>query len=231
MTDLLNKSFVSRLPWLDVPATKLEDLFEANGAHRRIHKGGVVKHAQEPNEYLHFLKSGLCYNFTINDEGAKNISRLLTPGSIFGEVTSVVGPNGASLTYTHAVVDSDIYMIKYSAFLDLIVGDKDLVHYALESYAWRVGAYNLSIFIKNTFSIEQRIAHLLISISDDSSDQSEDGLRKLYFQLTHQQIGEMVGVSRETVSRTLSKWKKMHLTSGQGELTINVTRLKQVLQS
>ncbi|WP_316858634.1 Crp/Fnr family transcriptional regulator [uncultured Cohaesibacter sp.] len=228
MTSLLNKSFVNKLPWVDVPADGLEDLFVTKGVHQHVEKNGLVKQAQDVNEYLYYLKRGLCYNYTINSDGAKNINRLLTHGSIFGEVTSVVTPNGASLTYTQSVVDSDIYVLKYSDFLDAIYGKKELVHFALEFYAWRVGAYNLSIFIRNTFSIEQRIAHLLISICDDTG---QSGCQKLLFDLTHQQIAELIGVSRETVTRILSKWRKMNLTSGEGELRIDAHKLKQILQS
>nr|WP_319484854.1 Crp/Fnr family transcriptional regulator [uncultured Cohaesibacter sp.] len=219
------KSFIKNMPWLDEPASELEGLFVEHGVRHCYSKDQVFKHSEESNEYIYYLKEGFCYNFTVNSNGTSNINRLLTPGSIFGEVSCVLG--APSLTQTTAVEDSVVYTLKYRNLLTLVAGDADLLHSLLKAYAWRIGAYNISIFVKNTFSNEQKIALLFISICNKSD---QGNFRPIPFSLTHQLIGELVGVSRETVSRVLSKWKKSEMIRTGRSIEINIEKMQEVLE-
>jgi CRP/FNR family cyclic AMP-dependent transcriptional regulator len=64
-------------------------------------------------------------------------------------------------------------------------------------------------------SAPEKLAHLLL---DWSEDQNSDGSSRIRFSLTHQEIGEFIGASRETVSRTLSAFKNRRLVAFQGSM-------------
>ena len=64
-------------------------------------------------------------------------------------------------------------------------------------------------------SAPERLARLLLVWSDESGHKSELASR-CRLSLTHEEIGEFIGASRETVTRTLSIFKNRHLVAQHG---------------
>jgi CRP/FNR family cyclic AMP-dependent transcriptional regulator len=65
-------------------------------------------------------------------------------------------------------------------------------------------------------SAPEKLARLLLEWSD--SGQATDNGSRLRFSLTHEEIGEFIGASRETVTRTLSTFKSRRLVAFQGSM-------------
>jgi CRP/FNR family transcriptional regulator, cyclic AMP receptor protein len=63
-------------------------------------------------------------------------------------------------------------------------------------------------------SVHERLARLLLVWSDES-DKKADGAR-CRLSMTHEEIGEFIGASRETVTRTLSIFKNQKLVAQHG---------------
>jgi CRP/FNR family transcriptional regulator len=59
----------------------------------------------------------------------------------------------------------------------------------------------------------QRVRALFFMLAEEYGQQTEEGI-KLTIRLSHQDISEMTGMTRETVTRILDKWQKA------GEITI-----------
>jgi len=64
-------------------------------------------------------------------------------------------------------------------------------------------------------SAPERLARLLLVWSDDPGQKSDRSAR-CRLSLTHEEIGEFIGASRETVTRTLSIFKNRHLVAQHG---------------
>jgi CRP/FNR family transcriptional regulator len=64
-------------------------------------------------------------------------------------------------------------------------------------------------------SVPERLARLLLVWSDEPGQKPERPVR-CRLSLTHEQIGEFIGASRETVTRTLSIFKNHHLVAQHG---------------
>jgi CRP/FNR family transcriptional regulator, cyclic AMP receptor protein len=64
-------------------------------------------------------------------------------------------------------------------------------------------------------SVHERLARLLLVWSDESEQKAERGAR-CRLSMTHEEIGEFIGASRETVTRTLSIFKNRHLVAQHG---------------
>ncbi len=59
----------------------------------------------------------------------------------------------------------------------------------------------------NFKNASQRIKMLLLTLSFDRGEKTAEGIT-LNIKLTHQNIADMVGLTRETVTRVLDKWRK-----------------------
>src|ERR1700694_2507406 len=64
-------------------------------------------------------------------------------------------------------------------------------------------------------SAPEKLARLLLDWSDDQSLESGGRVR---FSMTHEEIGQFIGASRETVTRTLSNFKTRQLVACQGSM-------------
>lgn len=65
-------------------------------------------------------------------------------------------------------------------------------------------------------SAPEKLARLLLDWSE--ADQSNASGARVRFSLTHEEIGEFIGASRETVTRTLSTFKHRRLVSFRGSM-------------
>jgi CRP/FNR family transcriptional regulator, cyclic AMP receptor protein len=63
-------------------------------------------------------------------------------------------------------------------------------------------------------SAPEKLARLLLDLGENGQP-TENGMRFRFF-LTHEQIGEFIGASRETVTRTLGAFKLQHLVALNG---------------
>jgi CRP/FNR family transcriptional regulator, cyclic AMP receptor protein len=63
----------------------------------------------------------------------------------------------------------------------------------------------------------EKLARLLLEWSDNGQA-TECGGRRFRFSMTHEEIGEFIGASRETVTRTLSTFKTRRLVAFQGSM-------------
>ena len=63
----------------------------------------------------------------------------------------------------------------------------------------------------------EKLARLLLDWSD-SGQPTECGGRRFRFSMTHEEIGEFIGASRETVTRTLSNFKHRQLVDFKGSM-------------
>jgi CRP/FNR family transcriptional regulator, cyclic AMP receptor protein len=63
----------------------------------------------------------------------------------------------------------------------------------------------------------EKLARLLLDWSDDGQA-TECGGRRFRFSMTHEEIGEFIGTSRETVTRTLSAFRHRRLVDFKGSM-------------
>lgn len=74
-------------------------------------------------------------------------------------------------------------------------------------------------------SAPEKLARLLLEWSEnDAPNEIGSGSGRVRFSLTHEEIGEFIGASRETVTRTLSHFKHHQLVSFRGSMLMIPSR-------
>jgi len=72
-------------------------------------------------------------------------------------------------------------------------------------------------------SAPEKLARLLLDWSENG--QTTDAGTRFHFPLTHEEIGEFIGTSRETVTRTLSAFKMRRLVACHGATLVIPSRM------
>ena len=81
-------------------------------------------------------------------------------------------------------------------------------------------------------SSNEKLAKLLLDWSAETK-QADTAETRVRLKLTHEEIGQMIGTSRETVTRHLAEWKKRNIVRSRGAILLirNIAALKAMVAS
>jgi CRP/FNR family cyclic AMP-dependent transcriptional regulator len=153
-----------------------------------------------------------------SSEGRRLILRIARKGEMIGLASTLSG-NPYEMT-AEAIYSSQIAFIARREFVAFLGRHPDVYqsitaelsrHYSKACEQLRT--------VGLSSSAPAKLARLLLDWSENGQT-TESGIR-FRFSLTHEEIGEFIGTSRETVTRTLSAFKTRHLVDFKGStLTI-----------
>jgi CRP/FNR family transcriptional regulator len=156
---------------------------------------------------------------SINSSAGKRlILRIVGKGEILG-LASVLSATRCEMT-AETLHPAKIGVVARRDFLDLLshhpkvyqtVTQELSRHYSMACEQLRT--------VGLSFTAPEKLARLLLDWSRNC--QTTENKSRLHFALTHEEIGEFIGATRETVSRTLSAFKHQRLVDFHGStLTI-----------
>jgi len=161
--------------------------------------GKIFYMPEDSGEVLFLLKKGRVQLYRIAPNGKKIIVSMLGPGAIFGEM-SLVG-QGMHNTFAEAA-EPCVLCVMSRSDVERLIREKPNVAFrfveAMGSRLTQLETHLESIAFK---SISVRLAALLLRLDE------EQGGNRLVKGYTHQDLSEMLGTYRETVTQTLNEFK------------------------
>lgn len=175
-------------------------------------KGTVLFLEGQPSRGVFILSSGRVKLFTSSADGKPFILRFAEPGEILGLAGTVSGrPYEASAEATQPTQTS---LVRREHLVDIIRRNSRFAeHVAMhlgESYCSAIAGVRSLVFSR---SATQKLAVFLLDWCE--SNRPEDAASATCT-LTHEHIAQAVGISRETVTRLLSGFKKKGLIQWRG---------------
>jgi CRP/FNR family transcriptional regulator, cyclic AMP receptor protein len=152
-----------------------------------------------------------------SSEGKKLILRIAKAGQVLGLVSALSGSSHELTAET--LRPCQVAFIPREAFLRLLAKHPE----AYSLVAGQLGAqYQVACEqIRNlglTASAPEKLAKLLLDFSA-AGRQTKEGTR-VKLPLTHEEIAEFIGTTRETVTRTLSEFKNQHIVALHGSTLV-----------
>jgi CRP-like cAMP-binding protein len=161
--------------------------------------GKIFYMPEDSGEVLFLLKKGRVQLYRLSPNGKKLIVATLGPGAIFGEM-SLVG-QGMHNTFAESV-DECLLCVMSRADVERLMREKPQVAFRfVEALGDRVTQLESSLEEIAFKSIPARLASLLLRLD---KEQGQHNAVKGY---THQDLGEMLGTYRETITQTLNDFK------------------------
>ncbi|MDP8256435.1 MAG: Crp/Fnr family transcriptional regulator [Candidatus Alcyoniella australis] len=159
----------------------------------------------DPGTELYFLKAGRVKICKITEDGREIILNLVKPGDVFGEMAVI--SEGKRENFAEIQENVIYYYIKR---LDLIALMKSRPEVAIR-LAKMIGERrleaerNMESFLYK--GVRERLASLLIKLAKDYGIKDARG-NMLRIKITHQDLANLIGSSRETVSLTMGDFRK-----------------------
>jgi CRP/FNR family cyclic AMP-dependent transcriptional regulator len=167
---------------------------------------------------------------TSSKEGKTIITKLSSPGDLLG-LNATMSNRPYEVT-AEMVEPGQANFIARDAFLTFLRENGDVAVRVAEQLSRNYYiAYEEIKTLGLTVSPSEKFAKLLLSWSSESKDPAKS--LQLRMTLTHEEIAEMIGMTRETVSRLFSEFKKRQFLRVKGaSITIlNKAALERMLQS
>jgi CRP/FNR family transcriptional regulator len=185
-----------------------EDEFAEVGSRtavREFKRNAVVLHEDDTNEFMYMVLRGRIKVTRSTEDGKEMILALRGAGEFFGEMTLIDGKTTPA-TVT-AIEDSLIALISRTDFTTLILTQEKFLNELLLIFCSRLRDSWKKIEMLNLNNAAQRIRMLLLMLSEESGKKTPEGVT-IDVKLTHQNIADMTGLTRETVSRVLEDWMR-----------------------
>lgn len=150
-----------------------------------------------------------------SSDGKRLILRIARKGEVLGLVSALSGTPSEMTAET--LYPSKLAYIERRDFLSFLLSHPEVYQNVIEELSrnYSVACEQLRT-VGLSASVSEKLARLLLGWSEHGED-TDHGTR-LHFPLTHEEIGEFIGVSRETVTRTLTIFKHRHLVAFHGAM-------------
>jgi CRP-like cAMP-binding protein len=179
---------------------------------RRFPKNATVVEEGLPGDYMYVIREGRVKVTKASEDGREKIMNFLETGAFFGDM-ALVGDETRSAS-VKTLEESVLLALSRRDFIDLLRQSPDLSLSVIEELANRLRETNEQARSLSFQRVEERTRNLFERIARD-----EEGVqgRRMTPALTHQQIADMVGTSRETVTRAIKVLKASGWLSQDGK--------------
>ena len=169
---------------------------------RTFGKDGVIILAEEEGDTLFIIKKGQVKVSIVSEEGREVILTLMGSGAVFGELSLLDGkPRSANVIATE---DTELIMLRRSDFVQLIYKVPQIATALLAELASRLRKTDRQIEGLDLLDVTSRISETLLLLANEQGAETEEGV-VISNRPTHQELANMSGTTRETVSRVLKR--------------------------
>jgi CRP/FNR family transcriptional regulator len=171
---------------------------------RNFSKNEIILHEENSNEFMYIILDGEAKVVQTTDEGKEIIITVHRSSDFFGELSLIDGKTAPAAVF--ATRNSVTAIISKRDFYSLLSQNKILKN-LLQILCSRLRESIKKIQLLNLSNAAQRIKMLFLLLADSYGERTPQGTI-LNIRLIHQNIADMTGLTRETVTRILDRWQK-----------------------
>ena len=191
--------FLATVPLFSgLPPDELQQ-FAAITREKTYPKSSVILFEDDPGDSLFVIRSGRVKVVLVGEDGREVILGVLGVGDHFGELSLIDDqPRSAHVI---AMEDSSLLVLRRDDFRRRVESSPTVAWTLLSELSRRLRRADGKIGGLVLLDVPGRIARLLLDMSE------EGGSETIEKPLTHQTIAQMIGASRETVSRAMREFQ------------------------
>ena len=178
----------------------LESLIAAANR-RKYPKDGVIFFENDVGDALFMILSGRVKVTILSDDGREIILAMLSDANFFGEM-SLLDNEPRSATAI-ALQETEMVVLHQRDFLSIVEKRPRVLINLLSVLSSRLRKANQQIGNLALHDVYGRVARILLEMASEDGTRQADG-RVTFRRPTHQEIANMIGATRETVSRMIS---------------------------
>jgi len=213
----------------EMPPASLEELDRVKYASAYPQGAVLFVEGQAPRG-VYMICSGRVKLSTTSRDGKTLILRIAERGEVLGLHATVSG-RPYELT-AEALQPCQLDFIRRDDFLRLLQHHADACLNAAQHLSKNCqSAYEMIRSLGLSHSVAEKLARLLLEWSSDG-DETKEGIR-IKVSLTHEEIAQLIGTSRETVTRVLGEFRQKKLAQLRGStlLILDKPALERMIET
>lgn len=196
--------------------------FHALCVERRFPRETAVFRQDDAADALCVLREGLVKIVSLSETGTDQILHILRPGDIFGELIFLPEPRPFTAV---ALTDAVVGALPRPALLELFAASPSFARGYLRLLSRRLHEVERAFSALIHAWPHRRLAKELLHLAEDLGDETPKGTR-VSLRLTHEDLSNLIGASRETVTLLIHKFEELGLLRREGrELYLDRDRL------
>jgi CRP/FNR family transcriptional regulator len=168
-------------------------------------KNEIVLREEDTNEYMYIMLDGQVKVTQATEDGKEILLAIHKTLEFFGEISLIDGKTSPATV--QASEDSFIAFIAKKDFYALLISQSKVLEKLLQILCSRLRDSWRRIYLLNFKHASDRVKTLFLSLSLENGSKTPEGI-VLNLKLTHQEIADMTGLTRESVTRVLDKLQK-----------------------
>jgi len=211
MSSLAN--FLENVPiFADLDNGTLEKIAQV-GKIKNYERDSIILLEQESGTALFVILNGKVKVSRNSTDGKEVILTILNESDFFGEMAILDGLNRSASVI--ALEDSQLFIIQRNDFLNLLKTYPDVSIALLQELTARLRAADMKIKSLSLRDAEGKVASVIIQLADDIG-KIKQGIVEIEKLPLQQDLANMAGTSRETISRTIHSFIKKGLIELEG---------------
>jgi CRP/FNR family transcriptional regulator, anaerobic regulatory protein len=180
---------------------------------RTVRRGEALYRSGDPFDNLYAVRSGSLKTVMAHRDGREQVTGLRLSGEALGLDGISKDVHACSAV---ALEDSSVCIVPYAALKRLcreIGSMQDRLHKLMGEQIVREAG---QMMVLGSLSVDERVAAFLLDVSSHNAQRGHSS-HEFNLRMTREDMGSYLGMTLETVSRTLSRFQKRGLIDTQGK--------------
>jgi len=197
--------------------TKHLDYFLSQCHRRKYPSKSTIIYAGDKSDSLFYIIKGSVTVIIEDDDGREMIMAYLNTGDFFGEMGLFDNMDSRS-AWVKAKSECEVAEISYTKFREISQHDTKIVYFIGEQMASRLRQTTRKVGDLAFLDVTGRVARTLLDLCKEPDAMTHpDGMQ---IKITRQEIGRIVGCSREMVGRVLKTLEEQGLVQVKGKTMV-----------
>lgn len=189
-----------------------------NHCHRRKYPAkSTIIYAGDESDALYYVLKGSVTVVIEDDDGREMIMAYLNPGDFFGEM-GLFEDDPSRSAWVKAKTECEVAEISYAKFRQLTREDADMLFTVSAQIAGRLRATTRKVGDLAFLDVTGRVAGTLLDLCKQPDAMTHP--KGMQIKITRQEIGRIVGCSREMVGRVLKNLEEQGLVGVKGKTMV-----------
>jgi CRP/FNR family cyclic AMP-dependent transcriptional regulator len=183
---------------------------------------------EDRGDSVYLIKTGRVKISRFSREGREISLAVLGPGEVFGE--EALMPGSSRTTFAEAIEDSQLCIVHRNHFEELVRQNPELAPRIAEMTGRRPEGAQRKTGEPASMGLPARLAGALLELAEEHGVPSGSGGTLLDVKITHQDIANLAGSTRETVTAALNRFKREGLLTYDGReiILLDIETLRRV---
>lgn len=197
---------------------------ESQSRWKKFRKGTPIYLPGERADSIFIVADGLVKLCHLTPDGKASTLAFIKQGEVFGELSLL--DSGMRGEYCVAAADTSIIRVPREALLPYMEANMQFIVAVTKIIGCRRKRIENRLKSLLFASNQQRLVHLLLDLAEQFGAAVEDGIR-ISLKLSHQELANLIGTTREAVTIMLGRMKAEGLVGGKRECVVltDISRL------